>query len=267
MHHHSFDPPFFFTRITVFSLRSFVAAVALVLAFVGLTPAQAQPYTSFFVQGGRVSLTSNHELSLDGFRVGDDETAPDVSNGGYSIRAGFRWAQSRSVAMRFELGYMKHGPRSVDDIVADLRPEPGLELLDSRAGSESGDATDILLQYGLQYAPEWSRVNIVQPYAIVGVGLQISNQEDYYVEARFENPDSPLLDLTREVFSNAPDGRTWGLNGQAGFGLDVLVHSKYSVFAEVRGLYLYQEKNDLTNLTPYFGINVALNVDSELGRF
>lgn len=250
----------------MFSLRSFVAAVALVLTFVGLTPAQAQPYTSFFVQGGRVSLTSNHELTLDGFRVGDDETAPDVSNGGYSIRAGFRWAQSRSVAMRFEIGYTKYGPRSVDDIVADLRPEPGLELVESRVGGESGDVTNILLQYGLQYVPEWSRVSIVQPYAIIGVGLQTSTQDDYFVEARFDDPDS-VFDLTRQVSADAPEDRIYGLNGQVGFGLDVLVHSRYSVFAEARGLYLYQEGNDLTSLTPYFGINVALNVDEELGRF
>lgn len=247
------------------SLRSFVVAFAFVLTFVGLTPAQAQPYTSFFVQGGRVSLTNNHDLALDGFRVGDDETPPDVSNGGYSIRAGFRWAQSNSLAMRFELGYMKYGPRSVDDIVADLRPEPGLDLVESREGGESGDVSGILLQYGLQYVPAWTRVSIVQPYMILGVGLQTSKQDDYFVEARFDDPSS-VFDLTRQVRANAPEGRIWGLNGQAGIGLDVQVHSKYSVFAEVRGLYLYQEANDLTSLTPFFGINVALNVDEELGR-
>lgn len=234
---------------------------------VGMSPgdAVAQTYNRVYIQGGTTSFATNpEEASLNGLDIPRTEEPPNFMGSGPSIRAGVSFETSRTTALHLELEFQQLVPQTSGETARLLRPDSGDEVQRVTVQG-SGKISSLLLQFGVQYAPERIRIGIVQPYLLLSAGTQFSRLADYRLDVRYRDSDQPQLFNTRTVRYDYENDWAWGLNGNVGVGVDIRLFPRYSLFFECRGNGYNNPYGVRSYLTPQAGISIAFET-SPYGR-
>jgi hypothetical protein len=232
--------------------------------------ATAQPYESVYVQGGVVSRNNSGGLATYIDRGAYSESPPDVFTPGASLRAGWKLPASRSMLMHFDLGVQHYGSRAPSNILRDMQPSTNTRLTFSEYVGD-GKVTTMLAQIGAHYMPMWARMRSVQFYGLAGIGMQLTYVREYLLHSRYSRTGSEgtVRHTHQYLLVQSGGGQSGNLGGSlhGGLGLDLQFHDRYSLFVEMRGLFINRSGGNIRNVTPYVGVAYAINVDDVLGRF
>jgi hypothetical protein len=199
-----------------------------------------------------------------GRRVFRRADVPNFMGNGLAFRVGASFETSRAVAIHVELAFDQLAPQSEHKTARLLQPGPNSNASEITTRG-SGRTSSFAFNFGVQFAPERVQFGMIQPYALVSAVGDVTRFSEYGIAITYQTTDEPLRTFRRFLSSRLASTTAIGVGANAGLGVDIRVHRRYSLFAEGRGHAAFAGRGSRFYITPQIGISIALET-SRYGR-